>query len=187
MPKKDQRPTITIRLKPSLQDYIRFIMRLEYEENEDPYYLATASSYLGRLIIPFLELLPGDVTPLLPGPDRDLFTFMLVNYRHLNVRNNTVYISEKNQTFIQNIVEHHFRVHFRIYADDKTRYTREYGTAKGAIKSVALQFCLDMNIKFEDVTYDMIYKAYWRSRKKSKNLETLSNKSIMVGHLFYLI
>ena len=187
MPKKDQRATITIKLKPSMQDYIRFIMRLEYEENEEPYYLATTSSYLGRLVIPFLEVLPENVTPLLPGTDRNIFTFMLVNFRNINVRNNTVYISEKNQIFIQNIIEHHFRVHFRVYADDKIRYNRDEGTAKGAIKNVALQFCLDMNIKFEDVTYDMIYKAYWRSRKKNRNLETCSNKSIMIGHLFYLI
>ena len=185
--KHEERPTITIRLKPQLQDYIQYIMTLEGNFSEGPFLLATSRSYLGRLIAPFVEYRPPDAQPLLLSGDRNLYTFMIMNYDHINVRHNKVWISEKNQIHIQNIVEAHFRLHFRVFADDKVRYQREQHTAKGSIKRVIQQFCADVNITFDDVTFDMISKSYYRSRKKSIKHGFVGQKRMMIGHLFFLI
>jgi hypothetical protein len=187
MEQTQDRPSITIRLKPHLQDYIRYIMEIEGDVSETQMLLATSKSYLGRLVSPFIELRPIEANPLISSTDRDMFTFMIVNYRGLNTRNNTAWISLKNQVNIQNVIEAHFRLHFRVFADDKVRYLRENHTPKGSIKKVVLQFCSDMNITYDDVTYDMISKAYYRGRKKSLKAGTLSNKRMMIGHLFYII
>ena len=183
----EERPTITIRLKPALQDYIRYVMNLEGNVHDTPLLVATSRSYLGRLVAPFIELRPMEAKPMLPGTDRELFTFCIVNYRSLETRRNTAWISERNQINIQNIIEAHFRLHFRVFADDKVRYLREQHTPKGSIKKVIIQFCSDMNINYDDVTFDMISKAYYRSRKKSLKHGTVANKQMMIGHLFFII
>jgi hypothetical protein len=183
----EERPTITIRLKPALQDYIRYVMKLEGNVHDTPLLVATSRSYLGRLVAPFIELRPMEAKPILPGVDRELFTFRIVNYRSLETRRNTAWISERNQINIQNIIEAHFRLHFRVFADDKVRYLREQHTAKGSIKKVVLQFCADMNINYDDVTFDMISKAYYRGRKKSLKCGIAANKQMMIGHLFFII
>ena len=183
----EERPTITIRLKPALQDYIRYVMELEGNVHETPYLMATSRSYLGRLVAPFIELRPMEAKPQLPGTDRELFTFGIISYRSLETRRNTAWISEKNQINIQNIIEAHFRLHFRVFADDKVRYLREQHTPKGSIKKVVLQFCADMNINYDDITFDMISKAYYRGRKKSLKCGIAANKRMMIGHLFFII
>ena len=183
----EQRPTITIKLKPHLQDYIRYVMQFDGNVVENSMMVATSRSYLGRLIAPFLSYRPPDEPPLLPGPERNLFTFMIMNYEDLDVRFNTVWISERNQYNIQNIIESHFRVQFRIYADDKVRYLREEHTGKGSIKKTIIQFCGDMNIAYDDVTYDMIAKGYYRSRCKSRKSGIVPKKRMMIGQLFFLL
>ena len=121
----EERPTITIRLKPALQDYIRYVMKLEGNVFESPLLVATSRSYLGRLVAPFIEIRPMEAKPILPGIDRELFTFRIVNYRSLETRRNTAWISERNQINIQNIIEAHFRLHFR---DDRcNRFRFNFG------------------------------------------------------------
>ena len=182
------RPTLTIRLKPPLQDYIRYIMNLEECGNGEKFLHASTRSYLGRLIAPFLEYRPDGVNPLLPGSDKSLFTFYLpLDMNDCEVRRNSAWVSEKNQVNIQNIVDSHFRFHFRVFADDKVRYLRQEHTAKGSIKKVILQFCADMNITYDDITYDMISKAYYRARCKSRKNGTLAGKRMMIGQLFFII
>jgi hypothetical protein len=178
---------LTIRLKPQLQDYIRYIMLVEGDADPEKILTANSRSYLGKLITPFLSYRPVDHHPLFAGNDCNLFTFILPIYNDvIETRCNTVWISEKNQVNIQKIVEHHFRLHFRFFADDKVRYQRETHTQKGSIKRTIYQFCSDMNIKYDDVTYDMISKAYYRSRKKSIKCGIVPGETMMIGQLFFL-
>lgn len=186
MKQPEVRPTLTIRLKPHLQDYLRYILNLEGNFISSTSMVANKSSYLGKLVTPFIEYCPANVNPLLPGEDRNLFTFELPFFDAFNIRHNTAWISDKNQANIQSIIESHFRIHFRVYADDKVRYLREQHTPKGAIKKVVMQFCSDINIKYDDVNYDMIYKSYYRHRKKSLKY-SLGSKRTMIGNLFFII
>ena len=181
------RPTLTIQLKRPLQDYLRYVMNLEFDTPVDQPLIATKNSYLGRLVAPFLDYRPCTENPLLPGKFPDCFTFGLPLYDEINVRRETAWISKKNQVNIQNIVEYHFRLHFRIYADDKVRYLREQHTPKGSIKKVIIDFCEQVNIHFDDVTYDMVSKAYYRARKKSLKYGSSGSKRMMIGHLFFII
>jgi hypothetical protein len=45
----------------------------------------------------------------------------------------------------------------------------------------------DMNINYDDITFDMISKAYYRGRKKSLKCGIVANKRMMIGHLFFII
>ena len=185
--KNEIRPTLTIRLNRPLQQYIRYIMNLEFATAPGELLVAKSNSYLGILVQPFISYRPFTDNPLLPGDDPDLFTFGVPLYHGFNVRNHTAWISDKNQKHIQNTVSYHFRLHFRTFADDKVRYLREERTAKGSIQSVIVQFCKDVNVNFDDISYDMISKAYYRARKKSLKCGNVSSKRMMIGHLFYII
>jgi len=183
----DIRPTLSIRLKPMLQDYIRYITNLEEPRPPGCLMIAKKGSYLGKLVFPFIALRPPDVAPLFGHLDPHLFTFELPYYDQINVRRGSIWISEKNQLAIQAIVEAHFRFHFRTFADDKVRYMREQHTAKGSIQKVIRQFCSDVNIRYDDTTFDMISKAYYRARKKSALHNISGSKRMMIGHLFFII
>lgn len=174
-------------MRKPLQDYIRFSMSLDSGYLMDSDLIATKNSYLGRLVQPFLEYCPGNEVPLLPGKGPDHFTFGLPQFRGIETRCNTVWISQKNQLNIQNIVYHHFRLHFQMYADDKIRYRREIHTAKGAIKDTILDFCASVNIKFDAITLEMLSKAYYRSRIKREKNGFSPCKPVMIGRLFYLV
>jgi len=188
MKPSETRPTITIRLKRPLQQYIRYIMDLEFPTPIDEPLVATTNSYLGILVEPFLAYRPVQENPLLPDPkNEELFTFGLPLYDKLNTRRNTVWISEKNQRYIQRHVEYHFRLHFRTYADDKVRYAQEMRSPKGSIQKTIIQFCNDVHINFDDVSYDMLSKAYYRARKKSIKYGTVGSKRMTIGHLFFIV
>ncbi len=187
MIKPEVRPTLTITLKPQLQDYIRYITSLEETVEEDQMLIAKKGSYLGKLIFPFLQFRPGNKLPLLPDDKYHRFTFELPYVAKFEVRNNTAWISAKNQMAITRIVESHFRMHFRTFADDKVRYLQGNNCAKGSIQKVIFQFCSDINMQYDHVTFDMISKAYYRSRKKSDSRVSCTNKSMTIGDLFFLI
>jgi len=187
------RPTLTIKLRPYLQDYIRFIMNAESQFPEGDLLCATKNSYLGKLIFPFLERMPPRAKPNFQfdryqkNQDGYNFTFALPYFDNFEVRRNTAWISLKNQQAIQQIVEAHFRLHFRFYADDKVRYRRDQHTAKGSIQAVVNEFCSQMNIRRDGITFDMISKAYYRARKKSERHGIDARNRKMIGHLFFII
>jgi hypothetical protein len=181
------RPTLTIRLRRPLQEYLRYVMNLEFMTPPDDPLIATKNSYLGRLIRPFLSYRPMHENPLLPGNDPDLFTFALPLYDDMEVRRNTAWISRKNQENIQHILDTHFRIAFRMFADDKVRYLKANSNARGPIKNVIIEFCTLFNIHFDSITYDMISKSYYRARKKALKYGSLDSKRMMIGHLFFLI
>jgi hypothetical protein len=187
MAKSGTPPTLTIKLKPQYQDYIRYLMMMEGYATMGSVIKAYRASYLGKLISPFLTLQPRGAVPLI-GHTSEYFTFYLPFYDRLNVRNNTAWISPENQKHIEAIVDAHFRFHFITYALDKSRYLRQEHTAKGSIQKVIISFCHDVNIQYDAVTYEMIEKAFYRARKKmDKNFLPFSSKRELIGHLFFLI
>ncbi len=188
-----ERPTITIKMRPYLQDYIRYIMNMESKFPEGDLLCATKNSYLGKLIFPFLERMPPRAKPNFQfdryqkNQEGYSFTFALPYFHEFEVRRNTAWISLKNQQAIQQIVEAHFRLHFRFYCDDKVRYRLETKTQKGSIQAVVNEFCSQMNIRRDDITFDMISKAYYRARKKSIRHGFIDSNRKTIGHLFFII
>ncbi len=153
----DDRMTISITLKPHLVEY----MRCKLNE-EQPY--ATKRNLIGVMLRPFLMVRPQDAVDL--PRTGETITFQLPMYDDLNVRNGTVWISPENQGHFERLLDAHFKDLFYSYVDDKVRYLRQEHTAKGAIKKSILQFCSDYNLRFSDVTYDMLKKAYYRRALK---------------------
>ena len=188
MKRPENRPTLTIILKRPLQDYIRYVMSLEEPISKDQLLLASKHSYLGRLVAPFLEYCPATELPLLPERSPDHFTFGLTRFTDaIDTRCNTVWISQQNQVNIQHIVEYHFRLHFRMYADDKLRYFKKNNQPKSSIKKLIISFCSDVNMKFDTVTFDMVSQAYYRSRKKSEKHGLVPRDLMMIDQLFFLV
>jgi hypothetical protein len=82
-----ERPTLTIRLKPYLGEFLRCRM-------VDP--VARKKSFVGTLLRPFIENSPLGYIPK-PMNGDDVFTFELPYYDDFNVRRGSAYISEKNR------------------------------------------------------------------------------------------
>lgn len=182
------RPTISIKLKPYLQDYIQYLMHLDHDYQDGEYLLATTTSYLGRLVSPFISLRPLDENPFTDVDHSSMFTFRIINYRNFNTRHHTAWISPANQKHIEDIVSQHFRLTFRLYADDKIRYLlQDGGSMKGALKNVVLQFCLDLNIDFDKISFELLCKSYWRDRKITNFRTTAGNLFPRIGELYFLM
>jgi hypothetical protein len=154
------RPTVTVKLKPYLQDYLRG--RLNDKLSAD------SRNIIGVLLKPFLEYIPKDHKPTFPENDHYI-TFELPFYDKLNTRNGTIYVSDENQAHFQRSLECYFKDVFFQYMDDKIRYDIIVDGKKvrrGQIKNVILQFCADYNITFDNLTYDLLQKSYYRRRQK---------------------
>ena len=186
MTQQQERPTITIRLNRPLQQYVRYVMNLEFMTSPDDPLIATSNSYLGRLVKPFITHRPPWENPLLGGDDPDLFTFALPLFHEMEIRRNTAWISKRNQVYIQRILFSHFRLAFRMYADDKVRYLNGIEEKRGSIKKVITQFCTDVSVDFNEDSFEMISKAYYRARIKSAKYGSVDSKRMMIGHLFFL-
>jgi len=171
------RPTITIRLKPHLQEYLRCQLTVD----------CTKRNFVGVLIRPFLQTRPSDQGPEFnDGPE--YMTFDLPYFDDLNVRNGNVWISEENQRNFERILDAHFRELFFQFIDDKVRYLRKEHTPKGAIKKSILQFCADNNLSFNRTTYDMLQKSYYRrTAGHTKKPPFFSSKLSAVCPLLFLI
>lgn len=180
MEQAEARPTVTIKLKPHLQEYLR--CKLQEEE-----ILATKRSLIGVMLRPFLEIRPKGTAPDFSCGD-NFMTFRLPKFNDLNVRNGTVYISKENQDQFERILDAHFKDMFFSYLDDKVRYMREQHTSKGAIKKCILQFCADFHISYNRVTYEMLKKAYYRrSTEQAEKRSFFSSKLSLTCPLLFLI
>lgn len=176
---EDIRPTITIRLKPGLHEFLQRNLA-----DDD---LASRRNFIGTLIRPFLSIRPVGVPPVFPVGD-DYISIRLPAFDDLNVRRGTVYMSEENQKHFENILDRHFKEIFYNYVDDKVRYMRKEHTAKGAIKKCILQFCSDYNLSFDKTTYDMLQKSYYRHRQKmSEKHPFFGSKLSAICPLFFLL
>ena len=82
-----------------------------------------------------------------------------------------------------------FPMQFYIMGGDNesSGLVQENGPMKGSIKKIIIQFCEDTNILFDDITFDMVSKGYYRSRQKSLKYTSLASKRMTIGYLFHII
>ena len=146
----NQRPTITIKLKPYLQEYLAFELRSN---------MASKRNLIGILIHKFLEYMPPDVQPDFPkGPE--YMTFLVPFFEDINVRGN-LWISPLNQQIFEQFVEWHFKQLFFHYMNDKVRLYHSF-------KKAILQFCADYQFTMNYINYEMLKKDYYRKRSRKK-------------------
>lgn len=156
---KDTRPTITIRLKPHLQEFV--LSDLGGSS------LASGYKIIGKLIRPFIQSRPINVLPCFPKGS-EFLTLELPHSFKVNLRNNTYYISEENQKLIEVLLDSHFKKIFYNYMKDKVRFDQRN------FKVCILQFCYDYEFCFENMNYEMLKKFFYRERKKEKNTNKFS-------------
>lgn len=155
---QDTYPTVSIRLKPYLQEYLR----CKLQEAE---LTAWKNSLIGSMLRPFLEITKKEQIPVFHHKDENWITFRLPLYHDLEVRRHSVTISEENMAYFANSLEAHFKDFFFSYMDDKVRYTSNTGK-RGAIKKCIIQFCADMHISYNYLNYEMLKKSYYRRRNE---------------------
>jgi len=156
----DSRPTITIKLKPYLQEFLR--CKLQDTEQMT----ASKRNLIGVLLRPVLEIHKKEISPVFHRNDENWITFKLPRYEDdFDTRYGTVTISNKNMKYFEACLETYFKDLFFSYMDDKVRYMSDPGK-RGAIKKCIIQFCADMNITFSYINYEMLKKSYYRRRQE---------------------
>lgn len=175
----DTTPTVTIKLKPYLQEYLKCKLGEPVTGNR---------TFVGVMLRPFISYLPANENPpLMKG--ENFITIEIPWYDDKNVSNNTIYVSPENQEAFERILSTHFNDVFFSYMDDKVRYMRQRHTAKGAIKKCILQFCSDYNISYNHMNYEMFKKKYYRrgTAPKKDNLSFFSGKLSLTCPLLFLL
>ena len=151
-----ERPTITIKLKPYLQEYL--ICSLSTNT-------ASKGNIIGKLLKPLLDIRPPEVVPEFPtGPE--YITFVLPYYNDFWVKSN-LWVNERNQAIFESYLEWHFKDLFFHYMNDKVRFYKSF-------KKCILQFCYDHNITFSYLNYEMLKKDYYRKRNRKKTEKSCS-------------
>jgi hypothetical protein len=158
--KKNERHTITIQLKPYIQDFFF---------NERCKNFVSTREMVGLIIKPFLERRPKNKLPDIIK-DPEYITFPLPLYNNFDLRCN-YWISPKNQKTIQLILDRHFKEIFYNYMDDKVRFTYSF-------KKSILQFCSDYNIPFNSDYYETLKKDYYRQRKKAEKDRKIISRTV---------
>ena len=170
-------PSITIKIKPYLQEFIK--SRLN--ETAD----SSLKDIIGATLLPFIESMPKGVVPVMDHGDE----FMEIDLVHINSRHGAdirgnLYISAKNQSHLERILTLHFDDLFFQFVDDKRRYdvlldSKRFN--KGQLKLIILQFCAENNIPFNHLNYEMLKKKYYRKeKKKSGALKNVYRKALLV-------
>lgn len=157
----DQNQTITIKLKPYLQEYLTCKL--------DGSLTVSQSNIIGVMMAPLLEYCPKDYRPENVKDKKLRFTLVLEDGIGGKRIHRGIYISEKNQKMFEKMLEMHFFDLFFSYVDDKIRYKKE-------IKKCILQFCMDYNLTFNDISFEMLKKRYYRRKilNKGKSVHKLS-------------
>jgi hypothetical protein len=163
----NERPTITIKLKPWLQEFLRCKLKDD---------TASRKNIVGALLTPYIEYTPKDYKfQNMGGPDYMTFELpALIGDK--NTRGGNIYVSEANQKNFERILDLMFKDHFFYYMDDKVRYTESITGKSGAIKRCIEQFCMDMHITYNHINYEMLKKAYYRRRESEQENEKKANK-----------
>ena len=148
--KDSERPTLTVKLKPYLQEYLRSELRRSH---------VSKRNILGVILMPLLEKRPAGIPPIMPKGE-DFITFTLPFTRDINIRGD-VWISPVNQEMLEKYLEWYFKQLFFNYMNDKVRYC-------GSFKKAILQFCADYEFAMNHINYEMLKKDYYRKRKRKK-------------------
>jgi len=150
--KEHERPSVTVKLKPYLQEYLLCELRSN---------LASKRNIIGILLQPFLEKRPAGVPPFMPESP-EYITFFLPYEKKKNIRGN-LWVSPENQQLFERFVEWHFKQLFFHYMNYRVK---EYRSFKLAI----VQFCQDHDFTYSHINYELLKKDYYRKRKR-KNIE----------------
>ena len=151
----EDRPSVTIKLKPYLQEYLLCELRSN---------MASQRNIIGILLHPFLEKRPVDIPPFIPeGPD--YITFLLPGDKKKNIRGN-LWVSPENQQIFERFVEWHFKQIFFHYMNYRVK---QYHSFKKAI----IQFCIDHEFTYTHINYEMLKKDYYRKRQRKKTGKSL--------------
>ena len=163
--------TITIRLKPYLQEFLKSQMETEL--------ISSKKNFLGIILAQYIEYTPKDYIPPKYDEDDPFITKVIIPHKigGKDIRNNTIYISEKNQKAFEKVLTAYFNDIFYNYMRDKVRYTKE-------IKKCILNFCSDYHLTFDNVSYETLKKSFYRHQKKIKKLNTFKSLN---SPLFFLL
>ena len=174
-----EKQTITIKLKPWLQEYLR--CKLKDPES------ASRKNIVGALLTPFLEYTPKDyVYHKKSGPE--YMTFELPTLMgDKNTRSGNLYISEDNMKNFERVLDMVFKDHFYSYVDDKIRYIETTSGKSGTIKTCIEQFCMDLNISYNHINYEMLKKSYYRKRESEKKTNKHIIKLSLTCPLIFLL
>ena len=153
--KDNERPTLTVKLKPYLQEYLRSELRRSH---------VSKRNILGVILMPLLERRPAGIPPFMPK-GAEFITFTLPFTRDINIRGD-VWISPVNQEMLEKYLEWYFKQLFFNYMNDKVRYC-------GSFKKAILQFCADYEFAMNHINYEMLKKDYYRKRKRKKDEKSL--------------
>jgi hypothetical protein len=162
--------TVTIKLKPYLQEYLKCKLA-------EPL-TASSKNIIGVIMHPFLEYRPKNQPPFIPQGD-EYITFELPRPMGFDIRSGTVYISERNQENFERILNNHFKDLFFSYVDDKNKMGFP-------VKKCILQFCSDYNISFNHINYEMLKKSYYRRLREGKK-NIFPTKLSLSCPLFFLM
>jgi hypothetical protein len=162
------RQTITIKLKPYLQEFLQCKLGDQAAEG-------SRRNLVGAILTPLIEYAPNDYKfEKLEGPE--YFTLEIPQSLGKETRYGVICMSESNQVMFERILKHYFNDIFFQYVEDKIRYSREkYGLPQ--IKECILAFCADYNISHNEINYEMLKKKYYR-RKKNLTLQAKKAKKI---------
>ena len=160
-------PTVTIKLKPYLQEFFR---------SQYGTALSSRKNFFGLLLQQFVTYRPANARPDGSGPA--YMTIELVASSDFQIRNGTGWISPDKQTDLERIALSHFKTVFYAYMDDRVRQVRS--SNDGTIKDCILNFCLDYAITPNTMNYETMKKAYYRhellhSMFLQKKTEKVSN------------
>ncbi len=165
------RPTVTIRLKPWLQEFLICSI------ND---LVASKKNLIGAMITPLLDYVPDDHSFINTEGD-EFITFELPDHiGGKNTRCGTVYMSEENQKTFERMLDIYFKDVFFNYVQDKIRY-------KNQIKISIYQFCADYRISFNSISYEMLKKSYYRRCEREKKTKKLSAKLSLMCPLLFLM
>ena len=167
------RQTLTIKLKPHLQEFL--ICKLADEASE-----ASKKNLIGAILSPLIDYAPKDyVFEKLSG--KEYITFELPDrLGGKDTRQRAVVISNKNQREFERILGIYFMDIFFQYVDDKIRYTSE-------IKKCIMQFCADYNISYNHINYERLKKAYYRRQKAQNRKNNFAVNLSLTSPLIFLL
>lgn len=167
-----ERQTITVKLKPWLQEFLTCSLQDAA--------VASKKNVIGAMITPFLEYAPASYVPV-TNKGEEFITFELPDHiAGKNPKNASLVITEENQKNFERMLDVYFKDIFYNYIDDKIRYNRE-------IKKCIYQFCADYKITFNNVSYEMLKKSYYRREKRQKKTKLISAKLSLKCPLIFLM
>lgn len=179
---KSSQMTVTIKLKPYLIDFVVS----QFGEQ-----LSSRKNFFGLLLQKFVTYRPANAPVKYPsGPG--YLEITLINSADYQVRNGNAWISPKNQTDLERLLNEHFKTVFYQYMDDRVRWVRQQ--KEGTIKDCIIQFCTDYGLNFNHIDFGTLKKAYYRHElKKSARLEKArksgndmsSNRPFIFNHREY--